>query len=271
MTRRKAVKIILIVASVIIILFFALLGSLIYFLEYAVDTADKSKSPDGQYTLLLQSVGSPIFFSSADGKLVLKSRRKKIAEQEFTLYDDGGSIRPSIWSVAWEGDRVTILINGSEQDTEMITIYFDGTTKSELLPSPTPDFSIGSDDSPSTEDLFEEDRSLDEVIPEGYLAVYNAYFAEQGYQYEEDYNAKGSTMFRLTGEGLPSGYLVYDRESANGECSLYVYYNGSPSSMNTQILDTYAYVHKDGSVVSSGKKHWQDTGSKEYQDVAGEP
>ncbi len=271
MTKRKAVKIILIVASVIIILFFALFGSLIYFLEYAVSTVDKSRSPDGQYTLLLQSVGSPIFFGPADGQLILKDGGKKIAKQKFTLHDDGGSIRPSIWAVTWEDDQATILIYGSEQAAELITIHFDGTSESGLLPSLNPDSTADSEDPSDTEDLFEEDHSLDEIIPEGYLAVYNTYFAEQGYGFEEDYNAKGSTMFRLTGENLPSGYLLYDRESANGECSLYVYYNGYPTAMNTNILDTYAYIHNDGSVVSSGKKHWQDTGSKEYQDAAGEP
>lgn len=76
-----------------------------YVLNYMVRTVDRRESPDGQYSLVLHSVGSPVFFSAADGRLVLREGRKVIVKYDFSLYDDGGSIRPSVWQVEWEDDR----------------------------------------------------------------------------------------------------------------------------------------------------------------------
>ena len=47
-----------------------LYGAFIYMIHYHVATVDK-KSYNG-YEVVMQSVGSPLFFSSADGRLLLK-------------------------------------------------------------------------------------------------------------------------------------------------------------------------------------------------------
>ncbi len=54
-------------------------------------------------------------------------------------------------------------------------------------------------------------------------------------------------------------YLIYDRESQNGLCGLYVYYqsnkndDGTYDYANGVIVDIYAYVFASGDVISSGK------------------
>lgn len=102
-------------------------------INYAVHTADQSESPEGEYTLLLQAVGSPAFLSSADGRLVLKEGKKKITVYKFVLSDDGGSVRSDVWQVLWKEDHVEVIISGEEQDDELIQIYYDGEIHSEFL------------------------------------------------------------------------------------------------------------------------------------------
>lgn len=102
-------------------------------INYAVHTADQSESPEGEYTLLLQADGSPAFFSSADGRLVLKEGKKKITVYKFVLSDDGGSVRSDVWQVLWKEDHVEVIISGEEQDDELIQIYYDGEIHSEFL------------------------------------------------------------------------------------------------------------------------------------------
>ena len=126
MTVKKILKIILCIFGALVILLLAAVGFFVYLLDYQVRTVDQAESPDGTYELLLQSVGSPLFFSSADGRLVLKQGKEKIAERDFTLYDDGGSVRADIWQVTWLQEFVRIRISGSEQNDEWIEITYDG-------------------------------------------------------------------------------------------------------------------------------------------------
>lgn len=130
---KEVIKIILISVMVIIAIIFLLLGFMFYELNYAVHTADQSESPEGEYTLLFQAVGSPAFFSSADGRLVLKEGKKKITVYKFVLSDDGGSVRSDVWQVLWKEDHVEVIISGEEQDDELIQIYYDGEIHSEFL------------------------------------------------------------------------------------------------------------------------------------------
>lgn len=71
-------------------------------------------------------------------------------------------------------------------------------------------------------------------------------------------------------------YLMYDRDSKNGECGLYVLYqaskdsDGSYSTTDVMIDDIYAYNYVSGEVVDSGRKSWEDAGSEEYRQMTGE-
>lgn len=342
---KKILKIILCIFGALVILLLAAVGFFVYLLDYQVRTVDQAESPDGTYELLLQSVGSPLFFSSADGRLVLKQGKEKIAERDFTLYDDGGSVRADIWQVTWLQESVRIRISGSEQNDEWIEITYDGKffsqypardgteteaeagteqeaeTGAEAAAKQEKEQAYGEEESEGTaEQTYGEEESegtaeqtygegeseqlseqqeegetysaeeLEEAaeeqhmnqqlkqlrIKKGYRTIYDTCFQEEGYSFTEDYDAKGNSRAILKEDENSVEYLVYDRESQNGLCGLYVYYrapraaDGSWSPMDAEILDIYAYVYAGDSVISSGKTGWSDAGSEEYRDATGE-
>lgn len=332
MTVKKILKIILCIFGALVILLLAAVGFFVYLLDYQVRTVDQAESPDGTYELLLQSVGSPLFFSSADGRLVLKQGKEKIAERDFTLYDDGGSVRADIWQVTWLQEFVWIRISGSEQNDEWIEITYDGKffsqypardgTETEAEAGTEQEAETGAEDAAKQEkeqtygeeesegtaeqiygegepeqmserqeegetyseeeleEAAEEQRMNQQLkqlrIKKGYRTIYDTCFQEEGYSFTEDYDAKGNSRAILKEAETSVEYLVYDRESQNGLCGLYVYYrapraaDGSWSPMDAEILDIYAYVYAGDSVISSGKTGWSDAGSEEYRDATGE-
>ncbi len=95
-----------------------------------------------------------------------------------------------------------------------------------------------------------------------------------------DYNAKGQEYYPLGEDGEFSYTLVYDRDSKNGKCYLYVLYRSpydednkcyySYTSDMTQIMDIYAVVKGENKVIASGRTAWTDVGSREYREATGE-
>ncbi len=310
---KKVLKIILIVAAVSAAVLFVLYGIFIYVLNYMVHTVDRQESPDGQYSILLQSVGSPVFFSAADGRLVLREGKKVIVKYDFSLYDDGGSIRPSVWQVDWEEDQVVVILSGAEQDDMQITLGFDGAADSKSVSSERDEDNMQQEDSAAGDETEEgtdgngaagggshyymqgdggRDESMDpgtgslqgsddlseyyQKIRDGYMAVYDRIFREQDDSFFESYDAKGNLRIILHEDDRKVEYLMYDRESENGKCGLYVYYSvqknedGSWSPADARILDMYAWVYDSGAVISSGKTAWADPGTEEYREATGE-
>ncbi len=302
---KTVIKIILVSMAGFALVLLLLYGVGIYFLNYAVSTVDESTSPDGKYTLQLQSIGSPIFFSSADGRLVLKRAKKgkeknsKIASYRFVLADDGGSIRPEIWNVAWEKEYVSVTISGEEQEDQIITIKYDGQTYSqysrETAKKETNSDTQGENkkaeagiknnqeeneeaENEKTENERKESTEflIQQRILDGYKAIYDSKFKKENYSFEEDYDAKGNSRIILYEDDTEIKYFAYDRESNNEKCGLYVYYSsqknedGSWSPMEASILDIYAYVYEKKKVISSGKTYWGETASAEYQEATGE-
>ena len=128
---KKVFKVILGIALSIVLVVCLLYGAFIYMIKFHVATVDK-KSYNG-YEVVMQSVGSPLFFSSADGRLLLKKNGKTINKTDFTLSDDGGSIRKEVWSVSWYKDHVGVVIRGSEQDDILYSLYYTGKTKDSIV------------------------------------------------------------------------------------------------------------------------------------------
>lgn len=126
--KNKILKIFLGIAGGLCVTVYCLFMLLVFEMNYAVVNVDSQTSADGKYEVIMQSVGSPVFFSSADGRFVLKKGKKTISKYKFVLCDDGGSIRSSIWSVTWYSDYVRIVVSGSEQSDEEYDLYFDGRT-----------------------------------------------------------------------------------------------------------------------------------------------
>ena len=130
---KKVLKVILGILLSIVLVICLLYSAFIYMIEYHVATVDK-KSYNG-YEVIMQSVGSPLFFSSADGRLLLKKNGETINKTDFVLSDDGGSIRKAVWSVSWYKDHVSVVIRGSEQDDMLYSLYYNGNTKNSIIPS----------------------------------------------------------------------------------------------------------------------------------------
>ena len=127
---KKVLKVILGILLSIVIVIGSLYGAFIYMIKYHVETVDK-KSYNG-YEVVMQSVESPLFFSSADGRLLLKKNGKTINKTDFVLSDDGGSIRKEVWSVSWK-DHVGVVIRGSEQDDKLYSLYYNEKTKDSIV------------------------------------------------------------------------------------------------------------------------------------------
>ena len=128
---KKVFKVILGIVLSIVLVVCLLYGAFIYMIEFHVATVDK-KSYNG-YEVVMQSVGSPLFFSSADGRLLLKKDGETLNKTDFTLSDDGGSIRKEVWSVSWYKDHVGVVIRGSEQDDVLYSLYYNGKTKDDVV------------------------------------------------------------------------------------------------------------------------------------------
>lgn len=65
--------------------------------------------------------------------MLLKKNGKTINKTDFTLSDDGGSIRKEVWSVSWYKDHVGVVIRGSEQDDILYSLYYTGKTKDSIV------------------------------------------------------------------------------------------------------------------------------------------
>lgn len=123
-------------------------------------------------------------------------------------------------------------------------------------------------------------------LPDKYGEIlFQKIFAEKGFQYNAMYNAKGNyyvvlgeATVSLNGESVNERHtFVYDRESKNGTCMLFVEYIQyldliTKSEISSEMLNTYA-VKMDGTdeVIPSGKTSWSMAGNEAYQTATGEP
>lgn len=134
-----------------------------------------------------------------------------------------------------------------------------------------------------TGQVSEKEEFIDNSTPEGaYQTLYETLFQPEGDAYQPTYNAKGN-FYAILGvgseevDGQIQNYrrtVVYDRESKNGKCLLFVaykeytYFDGSAG--NTAIVNFYAVEKSSGKVVIGNKKAWDEVGTKEYREITGE-
>ena len=90
---------------------------------------------------------------------------------------------------------------------------------------------------------------------------------------EITYTAKGTPEFVLSSDLNSETYILYDRDSSNGKCALYVLYqskNSGEENSDTQILEMYAYEYASGKVITADRHAWSDVGTDEYREATGE-
>lgn len=130
---RKFLKVLLIVILAVILLVVGFFAYLHYEISIKEIKRDTAVSPNGEYSVELISIGQPVLFGAAHGKVVLKQGKKNLCQQKFQYSDDGGQIRKENWTVEWSDKGAKIVISASEQYDNEITLNFDRTCESREL------------------------------------------------------------------------------------------------------------------------------------------
>ena len=225
---KKVLKVILGILLSIVLVICLLYSAFIYMIEYHVATVDK-KSYNG-YEVIMQSVGSPLFFSSADGRLLLKKNGKTINKTDFVLSDDGGSIRKAVWSVSWYKDHVSVVIRGSEQDDMLYSLYYNGNTKNSIIPSQD---GITTKDDIAGQDADEIRKELRMVADYLHYDDIKYGTSAKGWMYAVVYNKDGVTRDLNYYETHEHEY-VYE-ETKNGYTTILGFYKIE----NGQVIDEH--------------------------------
>ena len=225
---KKVIKVILgIVLSVVLVLGL-LYGLFIYMIKYHVETV--AKESYYEYEVVMQSVGAPLFFSSADGRLLLKKNDKTINQTDFVLSDDGGSIRKKVWSVSWYKDHVSVVIRGSEQDDMLYSLYYNGNTKNSIIPSQD---GITTKDDMAGQDADEIRKELRMVADYLHYDDIDYGISAKGWMYATLYNKDGVTRHLNYYETHEHEY-VYE-ETKNGTTIVLGFYKIE----NGQVIDEH--------------------------------
>lgn len=292
----KMAKYVVIIACILVMVVLLPLGYVRYKTRYEAEQISMSTSPDGDYELVIYSVGEPDFpFGAAHGRLVLKGKEKTVAYRSFEVANDGARFYDSDIETTWYGDRVEVVVSGSEQRDELVTLHFNGQTSSRRLTARyrKEDTDIEKDseqDSAATEkgsddsredvdnsadyavDSAAEDQPENKEITSGYQAIFEKYSDATAEKFEVRYGASESSSRCILSEDDNSvEYIVYDGKSENEKCGLYVRYraekgrDGTYAYSSAEIKDIYAYVFSSGEVISSGKTNWEDTGTDEFE------
>ena len=292
----KILKYVVIIVGILVMVVLLPLGYVRYKTRYEAEQISTSTSPDGDYELVIYSVGEPDFpFGPAHGRLVLKDKEKTVAYRSFEVANDGARFYDGDLETTWYGDHVEVVVSGSEQYDELVALRFDGQTSSRRLTTRyrKEDTDIEKDseqDSAATEKGFDDSRedvensadsSIDSAaedqpenkeITVGYQAIFEKYSDATAEKFEVRYGATESSSRCILSEDVNSEeYIVYDGKSENGKCGLYVRYrtekgrDGTYAYSSAEIKDIYAYVFSSGEVISSGKTNWEDTGTDEFE------
>lgn len=131
---KKCLKVILCIIGAIALIILIFWLSLHYEMNYKKTVCDTAISPDKKYQITLMAIGEPDWpFGSASGRLILKEGKNQIAQTDFELWNDGGSISSGCWKVTWYEDYVEVILSGEEQEDERFILYFDGTQEIQYL------------------------------------------------------------------------------------------------------------------------------------------
>ncbi len=292
----KIPKYVVIIAGILVMVVLLPLGYVRYKTRYEAEQISMSTSPDGDYELVIYSVGEPDFpFGAAHGRLVLKGKEKTVAYRSFEVANDGARFYDGDIETTWYIDRVEVVVSGSEQRDELVTLRFNGQTSIRLLTTRyrKEDTDIEKDseqDSAITEkasgdsrenaesstdssvDPDVNDQPENKKITAGYQAIFEKYSDATAGKFKVYYGAsESSSRCILSEDDNLVEYIVYDGKSENGKCGLYVRYcaekgsDGTYDYGNAEIEDIYAYVFSSGEVISSGKTNWEDTGTDEFE------
>jgi hypothetical protein len=186
---------------------------------------------------------------------VLKEGNKTIIKYRFTLYDDGGVIRSSVWDVEWKSDNVSIIVSGSEQADQLYELYFDGHVEEKQLDTSSDQMATESEPKPESreEPGFDEDGY---PVADEYQAYKRQIAAIVKYIAEADSTGYQCDYF-LNAKGRPYAVISCDTQTVNGTAvsiEQRLVYNESYEDEKTQeyVYEEF-YLNEDGSEAKSAK------------------
>ena len=128
----KALKILLIIWAIVVgLIVFAFLfvgalwsGTFNFMLPDEIATYN---SPDGEYILVFEQMGSPQWpFGPVDVRLTLKNHKGKTIKRVSTqVHNDGGSADEwNVKSIDWNEDTVVVTLRGAEMEDKEVSIAY---------------------------------------------------------------------------------------------------------------------------------------------------
>lgn len=167
----------------------------------------------------------------------------------------------------WQNDVVTFVgFIDDHAHKRVISIDFDSGKQLENYEFASEGSSVGIQ---GTDDKLAQQNNQ---ITKGLVAIAHHYGSGKAEEKDITYTAKGVPKLVLNKDAKQITYVLYDRESANEKCALYVVYKEelAASDAEPQIVDMLAYEYSTENVISSGKRDWADAGSLEYCTAIGE-
>ncbi len=116
--KKKIIIAIISTFSAGVVLIAACIGWFVYNNEYKLTLAGTENSPDGNYAVVFQMVGSPDWpFGSTAVRITVKEikNNEKLRVIDTSIHNDGGVLSEYNWDVLWQDESVKIILKGSEQ------------------------------------------------------------------------------------------------------------------------------------------------------------
>lgn len=244
----------------VLLVFFLIAYS--FFLPKQIDTC---LSPDCSRELVLQKRShNP---QQSYGVLVLRQKGHQPIGADFSSVIDVNNLHLYQQDVTWSDDRVQACFGFSHQPQVQVTIWFDGRTQVDVKPVPEAPLAT-----PAPALSWEDQEYIEWA---GYRAIFDQFFGGAS-SFTEGWDAKGHSQVILSEDDSAVELLVYDRQSANGACALYVHWrcprgaDGTWSLQDGAMQNTFAYVIADGQVIPSGKTGWAEPSYPSFQAITGE-
>ena len=266
-----------------------ILGYLIWSVNHAITTWYEFYSPDNKHSLVVREstflLLSDIHPYERTSPLLV---RELELEANLTTDDGYPSITKGDYKISWDGDVVTLSIDVN-QNAMWCTVKLNMAEHGKLLekfssyPNGKPtwldsqgdtnekDASVSTSDHSDVEDV--QQAQVNQKIIDGLQAVALTTGYKTKEQLEITYTAKGLPKVVLSSDQNLNTYILYDRDSSNGKCALYVLYqlkNNDEGKSDSQILEMYAYEYSSGKVIVADRHAWSDLGTGEYRKATGE-
>lgn len=285
-TVRKIIKALLVFGWIVTI-GMLVLGSMLELGRHVITSWYEFNSPDHKYSLV---AGESTFLLLSDIHLYERTSLFLVRELKAGLSPDDGfaAISRGAYKISWDGDVVTLSADMNQNglwDTVKLDMADHGKvlTKFSTYPNRKPAWldSNGdtnkNDEVVSSPDTFEQEDMkqlpAEQRVIEGLRTVAKTIDGAANENQEITYNAKGTPKIVLSSDLKSDKYILYDRDSANKKCALYVLYQsdkGSRDDLNTQIVEMYAYEYSNGKVITADRHSWSDVGTDEYREATGE-